>query len=98
MGVRLPQTSVQSRVFNFLSGRMVSRTGEQLQLNDTFGKRHQPIIYVLSDPNDIYYQFLAKFKCRRTYANTANDRTVPYWTAGLELLDFFQNKKGKLEL
>lgn len=50
----------------------------------------------LSD--QVYFKYLSKFKTRRTYANIANDRTVGYWTAGLELRDYFFDSKGKIDL
>lgn len=89
MGVRLPDNSFRSKVFNYFSGRFVSRSGEQLQLRDSF--EGIPLVHVLSDPDEIYFKYLAKFKVRRSYANVINDRTVPYWTAGLELMDYFHN-------
>ncbi|CAO3692259.1 unnamed protein product [Rhizopus stolonifer] len=89
MGVKLPDNSFRSTVFNYFSGRFVSRSGEQLQLRDSF--EGIPLVHVLSDPDEIYFKHLAKFKVRRSYANVINDRTVPYWTAGLELMDYFHN-------
>jgi hypothetical protein len=49
MGVKLPSTSIISTMFNYMSGRMVSRSGEQLQLIDTFDK-DKTMLEVLSDP------------------------------------------------
>lgn len=99
MGVRLPSTSVFSYFFKLISGRLVSRSGEQLQLLDTFDKKqNKSILEVMSDPDQIYFKFLSKFNYRRTYANVANDRTVPYWTAGIEIMDYFYDSKGKIDL
>lgn len=116
MGVKLFDGSLRSNIFNFVSGRLVSRSGEQLQLRDRFGKKQEPIIKVLSDPgkhkmyfiifitlslsflDEIYFKQLARFKIKRTYVNIANDRTVPYWSAGMELMDYFHNSKDKLDM
>lgn len=40
-----------------------------------------------------FHQYLARFKQRRTYANVANDRTVPYWTAAMEITNHFEIMK-----
>ncbi|KAF1798161.1 putative serine esterase-domain-containing protein [Mucor lusitanicus] len=98
MGVHLPPSSVFSSIFNFVSGRLVSRSGEQLQLLDKYDKvDNKPMLEILSDPDQPYFKYLSKFKKRRTYANIANDRTVGYWTAGLELRDYFFDSKGKID-
>ncbi|KAK4517966.1 uncharacterized protein ATC70_001315 [Mucor velutinosus] len=98
MGVRLPSSNAFSIMFNFVSGRLVSRSGEQLQLLDKYDKvDNKPMLEILSDPDQPYFKYLSKFKKRRTYANIANDRTVAYWTAGLELRDYFFNSKGKVD-
>ncbi|KAG2193603.1 hypothetical protein INT47_012981 [Mucor saturninus] len=97
LGVKGPSHSLFSSFFNFVSGRMVSRSGEQLQLIDKFEK-NKPILEVLSDPDQVYFKTLAKFKVKRSYANVANDRTVPYWTAGMEIMDYFYESKGKLDM
>ncbi|KAI8099407.1 putative serine esterase-domain-containing protein [Halteromyces radiatus] len=88
MGVRRPKTSFFSKAFNFFSGRLVSRTGEQLQLIDKFDK-NLPLLCVLASPDQPYYQALEKFEIIRTYANVKNDRTVPYWTAAMTTGNYF---------
>lgn len=99
MGCKKPSKSITSTIFNFVNGRLVSRSGEQLQLVDTFDKvNNKTILEVMSDPDQDYFKYLAKFKVRRTYANIANDRTVPYWTSGMELMDYFNDSKGKIDL
>lgn len=118
MGVKGPSTTLFSAIFNFISGRMVSRSGEQLQLIDKF-EDDKPMLEVLSNPgrfekclsktsssycffypciDQIYFKTLAKFKVRRAYANVANDRTVAYWTASMEIMDYFYESKGKLDM
>ncbi|CEP07008.1 hypothetical protein [Parasitella parasitica] len=98
MGVRLPSSNAFAIMFNFISGRLVSRSGEQLQLLDKYDKsQNKTLLEVLSDPEQVYFKYLSEFKTRRTYANIANDKTVAYWTAGLELRDYFFDSKGKLD-
>ncbi|CAO3607057.1 unnamed protein product [Mucor hiemalis] len=99
MGCKKPSKSITSSIFNFVNGRLVSRSGEQLQLVDVFDKvNNKTILEVMSDPDQDYFKYLAKFRVRRTYANIANDRTVPYWTSGMELMDYFNDSKGKIDL
>ncbi|KAG1303673.1 hypothetical protein G6F64_009871 [Rhizopus arrhizus] len=93
LGVRLPDNNLISRIFNFFSGKFVSHSGEQLQLRDD-----KSLLQLLSDPGEDYFKYLARFKVRRSYANIANDRTVPYWTAGIESMDYFYKSKGKLDI
>lgn len=50
MGVRLPDKGFFSKIFNFTTGKFISRSGEQLQLRDKFGKKEKPLIQTLSDP------------------------------------------------
>ena len=76
---------------------MLSRTGEQLQLLDSFENGGRPLLNILADPKREFYHYLAKFKSRRIYANVTNDRTVPYWTAAMDTIDYFE-KMENIEL
>ncbi|KAI9250759.1 putative serine esterase-domain-containing protein [Sporodiniella umbellata] len=95
MGTKLPGNTLWTNFFNYVSGNFVSHSGEQLQLKDSPNK---PLIYTLSDPNDIYFKYLARFKVKRSYANIANDRTVPYWTSGMETMNYFDRKNDDIEV
>ncbi|KAF9140097.1 hypothetical protein BGX30_007038 [Mortierella sp. GBA39] len=89
LGIRQPSRSRFTKVFNFLSARMLSRTGEQFQLVDDYvdGK---PILLVMSEPTSIFIHVLAKFKRRAVYSNVSNDRSVPFWTASFSDADPFR--------
>ncbi|KAF9906340.1 hypothetical protein EC991_000742 [Linnemannia zychae] len=89
LGIRQPSRSKFTKVFNFLSARMLSRTGEQLQLVDDYvdGK---PILLVMSEPTSIFIHVLSKFKRRVVYSNVRNDRSVPFWTASFSDADPFR--------
>ena len=51
MGVRSPSSNAVSFLFNFISGRLVSRSGEQLQLLDEYDKtQNKAMLEILSDP------------------------------------------------
>lgn len=52
MGVKLPSNSIFPTIFKFISGRFVSRSGDQLQLRDKYEKyQNKPLLEVLSDPS-----------------------------------------------
>jgi hypothetical protein len=54
MGVKKPSKSVTSAIFNYVSGRLVSRSGEQLQLIDVYDKENKKsMLEVLSDPGNL---------------------------------------------
>ncbi|KAI9328654.1 putative serine esterase-domain-containing protein [Pilaira anomala] len=53
MGVKIPSPSLISKAFNYMSGRLVSRSGEQLQLIDHFDKENdKSMLEVLADPGN----------------------------------------------
>ncbi|KAF9962030.1 hypothetical protein BGZ72_000097 [Mortierella alpina] len=88
LGIRKPPESHWSKLFNYLSSTMLSRTGEQLQLIDDYidGK---PILLVMSEPGSVFVQALSRFKRRALYCNIRNDRSVPFWTASFSDADPF---------
>ncbi|KAF9547379.1 hypothetical protein EC957_008565 [Mortierella hygrophila] len=88
LGIRKPPQTNFSKVFNYLSSRMLSRTGEQLQLIDDYvdGK---PILLAMSEPESIFIHALNRFKRRAIYCNVRNDRSVPFWTASFSDADPF---------
>ncbi|KAF9274307.1 hypothetical protein BGZ68_000783 [Mortierella alpina] len=96
LGIRQPSLSRWSKIFNYLSARMLSRTGEQLQLVDNYigGK---PLLLVLSDPSSVFLHALARFKRRVLYCNIRNDRSVPFWTASFSDADPFR-ELGSLQI
>ncbi|KAG0325202.1 hypothetical protein BG004_003277 [Podila humilis] len=88
LGIRQPPLTNFSKLFNYLSSRMLSRTGEQLQLIDDY-LDGQPVLLVMSEPAGIFMQALARFKRRAIYCNIRNDRSVPFWTASFSDADPF---------
>ncbi|KAF9365995.1 hypothetical protein BGX34_007046 [Mortierella sp. NVP85] len=90
LGTRQPSRSRWSRAFNYLCARMLSRTGEQLQLVDNYigGK---PILLVMSEPSSVFIRALTRFKRRSVYCNIRNDRSVPFWTASFSDADPFKD-------
>ncbi|KAF9912986.1 hypothetical protein BX616_010187 [Lobosporangium transversale] len=89
LGIRMPPKSIWSKMFNYLSSRMLSRTGEQMQLIDDYVNR-KPLLLVMSEPESVFVKALARFKRRALYCNIRNDRSVPFWTASFSDADPFQ--------
>ncbi|KAG0327169.1 hypothetical protein BGZ99_008259 [Dissophora globulifera] len=88
LGIRHPPLDMSSKIFNFMSARMLSRTGAQMQLVDNYtGGR--PALLVLSDPSSVFMHALARFKRRAVYCNIRNDHSVPFWTASFSDADPF---------
>ncbi|KAH7050872.1 putative serine esterase-domain-containing protein [Linnemannia elongata] len=88
LGIRKPPQSNSAKVFNYLSSRMLSRTGEQLQLIDDY-VNGKPILLAMSEPESIFIRALNRFKRRAIYCNVRNDRSVPFWTASFSDADPF---------
>ncbi|KAF9353238.1 hypothetical protein BGX34_011718 [Mortierella sp. NVP85] len=88
LGIRKPSDSTWSKTFNFLSSRMLSRTGEQLQFVDDY-VQGKPLLLVMSEPEGVFAKALARFKRRALYCNIRNDRSVPFWTASFSDADPF---------
>ncbi|KAF9155037.1 hypothetical protein BG015_011274 [Linnemannia schmuckeri] len=88
LGIRKPPQTNFSKVFNYLSSRMLSRTGEQLQLIDDYANG-KPVLLAMSEPESIFVHALNRFKRRAIYCNVRNDRSVPFWTASFSDADPF---------
>lgn len=58
-------------------------------LADSFRDTGKPLLSVLAEPNSIFIQGLRLFKNKSVYANTINDRSVPYYTACISRVDPF---------
>ncbi|BGP36251.1 hypothetical protein JCM10449v2_000149 [Rhodotorula kratochvilovae] len=61
------------------------------------GREGAPLLRVMADPRYSFYQALAKFKRVEVFANTVNDRTVPFPTGGIEEHDPFALALRKAE-
>ncbi|CAG8537351.1 11666_t:CDS:2 [Paraglomus brasilianum] len=96
LGIRREDDTTYNKVFNWISSHLLSKTGEQLQLIDKY-EDGKPLIHVLADPGKVFYKALSIFKYRKLYANTYNDRTVPFWTAAIVDVNPF-DKMDKLNI
>ncbi|KAL4065872.1 DUF676-domain-containing protein [Scleroderma citrinum] len=81
--------TAMSTISSYVGRNFLSRTGEQFFCTDKWSPKGRPLVEVLGDPEYIFYQALLLFKNISIYANTINDRTVPYVTAAIEPTDPF---------
>ncbi|KAI7260106.1 hypothetical protein KC352_g10276 [Hortaea werneckii] len=58
-------------------------------LTDDFRDTGRPLLAVMADPTSIFIKGLAGFQRRTIYANTTNDRSVPYYTSAISSTDPF---------
>nr|GAT45193.1 predicted protein [Mycena chlorophos] len=92
LGVPRMPSSFFSSMAGVIGPRMLSRTGEQFFCADKWLKG-RPLLEVMADPDQIFYQGLAAFQTIRIYANAVNDTTVPYVTAAIEVHDPFVSRE-----
>ncbi|EME87837.1 uncharacterized protein MYCFIDRAFT_48112 [Pseudocercospora fijiensis CIRAD86] len=97
LGVRTPKRGWRSTLFNSMGPRTLSTSGQQMFLVDSFRETGRPLLSVLSDPNSIFMKGLDTFKNKWLYANTINDRSVPWYTAAWSRTDPFV-ELDKIEL
>lgn len=91
VGVRAPATGLKGQIWNALAPRMISMSGRQLFLNDSFRGTGKPLLGVLADPESIFIQALAKFKRRSAYANVVNDHSAVFYTTFISAVDPFKD-------
>lgn len=89
VGVRTPLKGWKDKIFNTIGGRVISRSGRQLFLMDSFRDTDRPLLSVLADPNSIFMKGLKKFPRRTSYANIVNDLLVKFYTSGLSKVNPF---------
>ncbi|CAI2184907.1 7488_t:CDS:2 [Funneliformis geosporum] len=90
LGIRREDDKTFTKLTNWASTTLLSKTGEQLTFVDKY-EENEPILLTISRPDKIYFKALSAFKYRALYANVRNDRTVPFWTASISEVDPFDN-------
>ena len=58
-------------------------------LADSFRDTGKPLLSVLAESNSIFIRGLRMFKKKSVYANTMNDRSVPFFTSCISRVDQF---------
>ncbi|KAK0835804.1 hypothetical protein LTR91_002824 [Friedmanniomyces endolithicus] len=89
LGVRTPRLGYRAQTWNFLGSRTLSTSGQQMFLVDDFRGSGRPLLAVLADPSSIFVRGLSQFKRKSVYANSLNDRSVPYYTSAMSRTDPF---------
>ncbi|KAJ5539967.1 hypothetical protein N7513_008299 [Penicillium frequentans] len=80
IGVRTPLKGVRGQIWNGLGPRLVSISGQQLFMVDSFRDTGRPLLSILADPESIFIQGLKRFQNRSVYGNVVNDRTTALYT------------------
>lgn len=83
LGASKPPINFHNKLFNTVAPVVASRSGQQVILVDNFADTNRPLLQVMTELNGPFWKGLAMFRVRRLFANTANDRTVPYCTAAI---------------
>ena len=94
LGVRTPLRGYHSYVWNALGGRVLSVSGRQLFLIDSFRDTGRPILSILADPKSIFIQALSRFRNRVLYSNVVNDRSAPFYTCAISKVDPYTNPEA----
>jgi hypothetical protein len=89
IGIRTPKRGWRANLWNTMGSRTLSTSGQQMFLMDTFRDSGRPLLSILADQKSIFMRGLRMFKSKILYANTMNDRSVPYFTAGISRTDPF---------
>lgn len=89
LGIRTPSLGYRSDLWNVLGSRTLSTSGQQMFTVDDFRGNGRPLLSLMADQNSIFVKGLRMFKHKSLYANTMNDRSVPYYTAGISRTDPF---------
>lgn len=83
LGTVTTQPALLKRLINKLGRGLLSQSGRDLFLKDG------GIVYKMADLDSSYFRILSKFERISLYANVANDRTVPFFTAFITTQDPF---------
>lgn len=89
LGIRTPKNDYGSAVWDYLGSRILSVSGQQMFLADNFRETGRALLDIMADPTKVFLQGLKRFKHKTAYANTTNDRSVPFYTAGISRVDPF---------
>ncbi|KAF9893050.1 hypothetical protein FE257_012461 [Aspergillus nanangensis] len=91
VGARRPLKGLQSYLWNSLGPRVISMSGRQLFMVDSFRDTGRPLLSILADQDSIFIQALTRFKHRSIYANVVNDRSTSFYATFISTGDLFQD-------
>ncbi|KAL1410001.1 hypothetical protein Q8F55_004001 [Vanrija albida] len=85
-----------STVLCWLGGRLLSRTGEQVYVVDSYSESDpRPLLEIMADPKQVFHKALSRFQDIHIYANLVNDNTVPFPSAAIQMRDPFVKWKER---
>ncbi|KAI0514585.1 putative serine esterase-domain-containing protein [Xylaria bambusicola] len=87
LGVRAALRGWYDKIWNRLGARILSESGRQLFIVDSFRDTGRPLLSILADPDSIFMTGLRRFKRRTLYSNVTNDRTVNHYTSMITKTD-----------
>ncbi|KAI1192734.1 putative serine esterase-domain-containing protein [Nemania serpens] len=91
LGVRAPLRGWYDSVWNGLGPRILSESGRQIFIVDSFRDTGRPLLSILADPESIFITGLKRFKRRTLYSNIINDRTVVHYTSMITKTDPYKD-------
>ena len=89
LGIKNPKRGYRSYIWDFMGSRTLSVSGQQMFLIDKFRDSGRPLLSILADESSIFMKGLNLFKNKSLYANTTNDRSVPWFTSSINYSDPF---------
>lgn len=89
LGVRTPTPGYRAETWNWLGSKTLSTSGQQMFLVDDFRGTGRCLLDIMADPDSIFVRGLKMFNKRSVYANTINDKSVPFYTASMSRHDPF---------
>jgi hypothetical protein len=97
LGIKTPKKGYRSLLWDFMGSRTLSVSGQQMFLIDKFRESDRPLLSIMADDSSIFMKGLNLFKNKWLYANTTNDRSVPFFTASINSFDPFVDL-GKIDV
>lgn len=89
LGIRTPKLGYRAYLWNVMGSKTLSTSGQQMFMVDDFRESGRPLLEIMADPKSVFMKGLRMFRNKYLYANTVNDRSVPYYTAGISRTDPF---------
>lgn len=91
VGARAPLKGFTNSIWNNVGPSMISTSGQQMFMVDTFRDTGRPLLSLMADPESIFIQGLKRFPNRSIYANVVNDRITSFFSTAVSKTDPFQD-------
>lgn len=89
LGVSPTSRGILAWLVSNIGPRSLSITGSHIFLTDAMMSRRmrRPLLEIMTEPGSAFVKGLSLFASRNCYANIANDRSVPYFSAAISSTD-----------